>query len=61
SVGLPHVRVGHRQTSNKTTPANRLGFFYTYRSAVGFFYLTLRAAAPLSRWLLMPARWVFTI
>ena len=28
SVGSPHVRVGHRQTSNRMTPADWLGFFY---------------------------------
>ena len=27
SVGLPHVRVGHRQASKQKNPANWLGFF----------------------------------
>ena len=28
SVGLPHVRVGHRQASNRKAPLMQRGFFY---------------------------------
>ena len=33
SVGLPHVRVGHRQVDMKGTPVRRLGFFYWQKIA----------------------------
>ena len=35
SVGLPHVRVGHRQVDMKGTPATRSGVFYWRRIAKG--------------------------
>ena len=32
SVGLPHVRVGHRQVDTKRTPVRRPGFFIGEKS-----------------------------
>ena len=35
SVGLPHVRVGHRQVDMKGTPVRRPGFFIGEKSQKG--------------------------
>ena len=34
SVGLPHVRVGHRQASNTNPEANALGVFFGKRMSM---------------------------